>query len=180
MTEKLDWEELSKTREWALLNDKQRLFVATYISNGYNPVNAVRTAYKCKSDMTANIMSYRLLKSFNVIMCLSRHYGDDPKETFLNTLAKEICRGKLDQTHLRAYQLYAEIQGWYETALVKSYKMAQEMGYGKTVTQHIADAEKLLNPPTKDQLKASVDKLIKRGKKKRQYNLEDYENTKGN
>ena len=105
-------EELAKTPEFQRLTQKQKLFVYTYCSNDYDLVNAVRTAYLCKNDEVARIMSYRLLSAINVAMCLSVHFGDTPIEGFLNVLERCIRSGKITSTQIKAFQLYAELQGW--------------------------------------------------------------------
>ena len=130
MPNRMGWEEVAETPEFKRLTAKQKMFVVTYIENGYDPIHATRTAYLCKSDKNAHIMSYALLRNFHVIMCLAYHFGDDPEKTFLDSLARDIHKGTIDDNLLKAYLLYAEVKGWKKSAVVRAYELAKEMGYG--------------------------------------------------
>jgi hypothetical protein len=137
-------DELSKTQEFASLTSKQKMAVATYISNGYDIIHAIRTAYRCKNDHIAQIMSYRFLRSFGVAMTLSRHFGSDPLDTFLAQLARDIIKGRITDTQIKAYTLYAECQGWKKSAYVRAYELAKEMGFKKDDRHlHITHQRKL-------------------------------------
>ena len=110
--EALPIELLTQTAEFAVLTDQQKLFVATYVSSNYDRLLATRTAYKCKNDHTAGIMSYAVLKNPRIVSCLARHSGKDDKEVFLDSLRNSIALGRIDPVKLRAWELYAKVKGW--------------------------------------------------------------------
>jgi hypothetical protein len=112
-SKRMGWEELSRTPEFATLTKKQQLFMCTYISNGYNEISAIRTAYNCKNDNSAKVMSYPLLRNFNICLVLSIHFGSDQREAFLARLQRDIAKGNISDSLLRAYTLYAEVRGWH-------------------------------------------------------------------
>jgi len=122
-------EELARTIEFGALNRKQKLAVATYISNGYDIVNAIRTAYPCKNDEIASIMQHRFFASPSVALTLCRHFGTDPKEDFLTRLVKAIIKGKISPEQIKLYELYANVHKWVSSPLLEAAKIAQEIGY---------------------------------------------------
>jgi hypothetical protein len=70
------------------------------------------------------------MRSFDVVMCLTLHFGGEPIDCFLDQLARDIRKGKLTKEMLEAYKLYAEVKGWKKSSLVRAYEIAKEMGYG--------------------------------------------------
>lgn len=134
---RMGWEELSRTPEFSMLTDKEKLFICTFIENGYDVVNAIRTAYKCKNDHNAKIMSYPLLRRPQITTVLMIHFGDWDSEqqpdasvdAFTQRLARDIIRGRVDDTTLKALRLLAEVKGWYQSPTVKALEVAQQMGY---------------------------------------------------
>lgn len=158
----MDLDELSTTHEFASLTKKQKMAVATYISNGYDIVNAMRTAYVCKSDEVAKIMSYRFLRAFNVAMTLSLHFGESPQDTYLSQLARDIMKRKISDTQLKAYTLYAEIKGWKKPAIVRAYELAKELGYGPNAKS----ARESKRDPGTDHIKSRLMTAIREGKKR--------------
>lgn len=131
-TERMSWEELAKTIEFQHLTQKQKLAVATYITNGYDIVNAIRTAYLCKDDHVASIMQHRFFRSPTVAIVLSRHFGTSPKQAFMIRLVKSIIKGDLTPTQIRAYELYASMNGWHSSPLLEAAKVAEKMGHKVT------------------------------------------------
>jgi PleD family two-component response regulator len=131
----LTLKELTKTPEWRMLTRKQQMFVATYVQNAldnqaFDPVTAIRTAYKCKNDRSALVMSYRVMSAFNVSMCLSRCFENDPQQSFLAMLCRQITKGTITAQQIQAYKLYANIQGWTTSPVLQALDKAKEMGYG--------------------------------------------------
>jgi hypothetical protein len=127
-------DDLSKTIEFGSLTKKQKLAVATYISNGYDIVNAIRTAYPCKNDEIASIMQHRFFASPSVVLTLCRHFGTDPKEAFLTRLVKDIIKGKISPEQIRLYEIYANANHWLSSPLLEAAKLAQSLGYKSTRT----------------------------------------------
>lgn len=166
--QRLGWEELSQTPEFALLTPKEQLFIATYISNGYNVVHAIRTAYDCSTDKNAKIMSYPLMRRPQITTVLMIHFGDwnsddhidASVDAFTKRLARDIIRGKIDETQLKAMRLLAEVNGWWKSPTVKALEVAQELGYSFDTNRS--------NPPRKQEpkvdmrnLKKAVDTVLK-------------------
>jgi hypothetical protein len=169
---RMGWEALSQTAEFAMLTPKEKLFVCTYISNDYNVVHAIRTAYKCKNDKNAEIMSYPLLRRPQITTVLMIHFGDwDPEQqpdasvdAFTKRLARDIIRGRIDETELKALRLLAEIKGWYKSPTVKALEVAQELGYSFDTNR---SAEPRKQEPKVDMrnLKKAVDIVLKNKRK---------------
>jgi len=140
---RMDWEELSQTPEFQLLTDKQKMFVATYISNGYDVLHAMRTAYDCKNNYLARIRSYPVLRSPVVGMVLMLHLGRpfefaeviSTQEGFIKQLAKDISKGAIKWNKLQAMRFYAEVNGWYKSQAVQAAEIARDMGYGPAQSQ---------------------------------------------
>jgi len=108
----LSLEQLHATPEFQELTAAEKLFIDTYVSNGYNAIHAVRTAYNCKNDGVAQRMSYRLLGHLRIIMVLARHREEVPKETFLGLLRRASLKKGITKDQLAAFRLYAEANGW--------------------------------------------------------------------
>ena len=109
---KLSIDDMKDTPEYKRLTVKQRLFVQTYICNGYEPVNATRTAHSCKNDKVAKVMSYAIMASPHVAAVLAMHFGDDPLEAFKHDLRRAIKKGGLTAEAIAGYRLLAEVQGF--------------------------------------------------------------------
>lgn len=104
-------EELKKLPEYALLTENQRKFLGAYIGNGYDAKAAVLASYsKVKSQESARVMGVRILQSAGVVMLLSLHFGDDPKEQFCKMLAKMVLRGRISRRQLEAMKLLADVR----------------------------------------------------------------------
>lgn len=111
----LTLDQLHETPEFAELTSAEKLFIDTYVSNGFNPIHAVRTAYQCKNDGVAQRMSYRLLGHLRIVMVLARHREELPKETFLGLLRRASLKKGITKDQLAAFRLYAEANGWIKT-----------------------------------------------------------------
>jgi len=116
----LTLEELRITPEFQQLTEREKLFVATYISNGYDQTHAVRTAYDCKDDGVASRMSYRLLAHLRIVMVLARYREEVPKETFLHLLRRAGLKNGITREQLSAFRLYAEVNGWIKAPKQKA------------------------------------------------------------
>jgi hypothetical protein len=163
-------EEMSKTPAFLSLTTRQKLCFATYISNGYDIINAVRTAYACKDDKTAKIMSYRFFRCFNIVMALSLHFGDTPQEKFLTLLTRDLVKSKLDKEKVKAYSLYAQVMGWKKTSLVRAMELAKEIGIRPSPTR--------VPDETRSNLKQKIAGAIRKRKKeeaKAEWDLSKYE-----
>jgi hypothetical protein len=171
---KLTWEEISQTLEFKRLTPKQQMFLCTYISNGYDPINACLTAYKCKSERNARIMTYGLLRHFGICMCISLHMGDDPQDTYCNQLARDILKGRITPDSLAAYRLYAEVKGWKKSAVVRAYELAKEMGYGPAQRRRL-DQGSNLKQSVAASLKEAAKVLDAKEKKPGDYDLSEFE-----
>ncbi len=108
----LTLDELRETAEFQRMTGKQKKFVETYITNGYKLVPAIREAYVCKNDVTANVMSYSVMNSLNVTFCLALHFGEKPIDTFKKHMSRLILRNRITKTQVQAWELYARINGW--------------------------------------------------------------------
>jgi hypothetical protein len=108
----LTLDQLHETPEFSELTSAEKLFIDTYVSNGFNSTQAVRTAYQCKNDGVAQRMSYRLLGHLRIVMVLARHREELPKETFLGLLRRASLKKGITKDQLAAFRLYAEANGW--------------------------------------------------------------------
>jgi len=110
-------DELEKTHEFQRLTPKQKMFVQTYVGGGsidgnYDAVAAINTAYTCKSNEVARIMSYSLLANINVVAVLNRHFGNEPIDSFLATLDRAVRNKHLTIAQLGALRLQCEVMGF--------------------------------------------------------------------
>jgi hypothetical protein len=149
-------DELAQTPEFLVLTKKQKLFIATYIMNGYDAVNAIRTAYDCKDDSIAAIMQHRLFNTFSISMAMSRHFGSDPKKVFMVRLIKTMTKGIINNNQIRAYELYARLNGWDDSPLLQAAKIAKELG-SNCVTRKGQKGEKVDPTNTKATIKKVID-----------------------
>jgi hypothetical protein len=108
----LTLDQLHATPEFQELTACEKLFIDTYVSNGFDQVHAIRTAYQCKNDGVANRMSYRLLGHIRIVMVLARYREELPKETFLGLLRRASLKKGITKDQLAAFRLYAEANGW--------------------------------------------------------------------
>jgi hypothetical protein len=154
---KLTLEQLAETAEFQCCTAKEKLCIATFISNNYDQINAIRTAYPCANDHVALLMSYAVFGRFKVQMAVAAHFNDDPQQAFLHRLVRDIAKGKIDPVKLRAYTLYAEVKGWKTSPLLEAIKIAKEIGLP------------ILADKTVDtrNLKKQIDMAIGRGTRKR-------------
>ena len=108
---------MQETPEYQKLTQKQRLFVATYCQGGilngqYDPIEATRTAYQCKTPEIARVMSYSLMTNIRIVAALNRHFNTEPIEEFITLLDRAIRNKKLTTAQLRALELKADILGF--------------------------------------------------------------------
>src|ERR1035437_5866649 len=119
MTEskRMPLDDLRKTHEYTRLTPKQKMFVDSYCAGGsvdgkYDAVSATNSAYKCKSDEVARVMSYSLLANINIVAVLNRHFGTEPIDSFLATLDRAVRNSKLTLAQLGALQLQCAVMGF--------------------------------------------------------------------
>jgi hypothetical protein len=110
-------EELKQTPEYRRLTGKQQMFIETYVAGGlltghYDPIEAVLTAYVCKSRETARTMSYAVTQNIRVIAVLNRHFNTAPVEDFLVLLDRAINNKHLSIAQLQALRLKCDILGF--------------------------------------------------------------------
>lgn len=104
-------EKLKALPEYALLPENQQKFLAAYIANGYDAKAAVLASYpKAKTPESVRVMGVRILQSPGMVMILSLHFGDDPKEAFCKMVAKMVLRGKIGREQLDAIKLLADVR----------------------------------------------------------------------
>lgn len=109
-------EELRKTPEFLRLTQKQQLFVATYCAGGmldghYDEVQSCRTAYVCKNNETARVMSYALMSNIRIIEALNRHFQTEPIEDLLVALDRAIRSRKTTVAQVNALKLKCDLLG---------------------------------------------------------------------
>ena len=116
----LELEILKNTPEFSALTKAQKLCVATYVEARNTPgmtdqarrLLAVRTAYKCKNDLVATVMTYRVFDHPKVKATVGRHEGKDEKTVFMEELLGVIRAPSLNIPKLNAMKLYAKMKGW--------------------------------------------------------------------
>jgi hypothetical protein len=97
---RLTLDELRQTSEYLMLTQKQQLFVATYVGTGmaeghYNVVSAIKTAYACKSEEVARVMSYTMMQNIRILAVLNLHFGVSPTVQFVKELDRAIRNKKI-------------------------------------------------------------------------------------
>jgi hypothetical protein len=140
-------EELKRLPEYALLPENQRKFLACYICNNYDARAAVMASYpNAKTPESVRVMGVRILQSAGMVMILSLHFGDDPKDAFCKMVAKMILRGKISREQMDAIKLLADVreyrQPWaphYEKKIVDG--MANNRQAVKRRVQRAAETE---------------------------------------
>lgn len=140
-------EELKRLPEYALLPGNQQKFLASYIANGYDARAAVLASYpNAKTPESVRVMGVRILQSAGMVMILSLHFGDDPKDAFCKMVAKMVLRGKISREQLDAIKLLADVreyrQPWaprYEKKIVDG--MANNRQAVKRRVQRAAETE---------------------------------------
>ena len=104
-------DELRRLPEFTLLTENQQKFLATYTMNGYDAKAAVFASYpRVKTEESARVMGVRILQSPGMVMLLSLHFGDDPKDAFCKMVAKMVLRGKISREQLAAIKLLADVR----------------------------------------------------------------------
>src|SRR5215471_1261277 len=104
---------LKQLPEYALLPENQQKFLAAYLENKYNAKAAVFASYpKARTQESARVMGVRILQSPGMVMILSLHFGDDPKEAFCKMVAKMVLRGRISRPQLEAIKLLADVRGF--------------------------------------------------------------------
>ncbi|HEX3094615.1 MAG TPA: hypothetical protein VHW72_18400 [Candidatus Angelobacter sp.] len=120
-------EKLKDLPEHALLPENQQRFLEAYLDNNYDAKAAVKAAYPlAKKPESIRVMASRLLNSPGIVMLLHLHYGDDPKLSFCQMLAKMILRGRISKEQAEMMKLLADVhefrQPWtprYEKQIVE-------------------------------------------------------------
>src|ERR1700676_754803 len=110
-------DDLRLTPEFQRLTQKQQLFVVTYCAGGlldgnYDPIEATRTAYQCKSAEVARIMSYSVVANIKIVAVLNRHFNTEPIEEFLVLVDRAIRNKHLTIAQLQALKLKGDILGY--------------------------------------------------------------------
>lgn len=108
----LSLEQLTQTPEFQELRDTEKMFVATYVSNGQKEVQAIRTAYNCADDGIAKRMSYRIMGHVRIQMALCKWREELPKDVYLRLLRKASRNRTLSKPQLECLRLYAEVGGF--------------------------------------------------------------------
>jgi len=151
MSEKLTLEELTKTREFQQLTEKQRLFVATYVESGindnkYDAVGAAMTAYGAKNRNVARIMSYSLLQNIRIIQVLNLHFNTTPTEAFLTQIERAIHNKRLTPQQVSAMWLKCQVLGLGQS-LKKNKKIREAI---EKDSKDDKPARKRKGPPPED------------------------------
>lgn len=106
-------EKLKQLPEFTLLPAGHQNFLTVYIANGYDAQAAVRECYpKARTAESVRVMASRIVNSPGMIMLLHLHYGDDPKETFCQMVAKQILRGRVSKETAEMMKLLADVHGF--------------------------------------------------------------------
>jgi hypothetical protein len=102
---------LQQSAEYQACTPKQRFWLDTLISNGFDYTHATATAFDMKSESNAQVYSYAVRRSSAVLAALNLfQYGGDDREIFLAGLRETIRRSKEGSTaKLRAQSLYARL-----------------------------------------------------------------------
>jgi hypothetical protein len=104
-------DELEKLPEFALLPEGHQKFLAAYIRGGYDAKAAVFSSYpKVRTQESARVMGVRILQAPGVLMLLSLHFGDEPRDAFCKMVAKAVLRGRISKTKLEAFKLIADVR----------------------------------------------------------------------
>jgi hypothetical protein len=117
MTTRLTLDQIKDTQEYSILTGKQQLFVETYCQSGidtgtYDPILAAMTAYVCKSQENARVMSYALMANIRIVAALNRHFNREPIEEFLVQIDRAIRNKKLTVAQMQALKLKADVCGF--------------------------------------------------------------------
>jgi hypothetical protein len=115
-SKRLSTQELAQTPEYQKLTAKQKLFVLTYVAGGidcgeYDEVNATWTAYKCKTQENARIMSYAMMQNIRIVAAINRHFNASPTEEFMENLDRAIRNKNLTMAQLGALKLKCDLLG---------------------------------------------------------------------
>jgi hypothetical protein len=103
-------EKLKELPEHALLPENQQRFLEAYLANNYDARAAVKASYPlAKKPESIRVMASRLLNSPGIVMLLHLHYGDDPKLSFCQMLAKMILRGRISKEQAEMMKLLADV-----------------------------------------------------------------------
>lgn len=108
-------EELKELPEFKLLTEAQQRFLAAYLANGYNAKAAVKASYpKVRTAESIRVMASRLVNSAGIVMLLHLHYGNDPKLTFCQMVAKMILRGRITKEQAEMMRLLSQVHGFVD------------------------------------------------------------------
>lgn len=111
MPERKSLEEIRETPEFKQLTQKQQLFLATYVSNGYDAVAATRTAYAVRSAENARVLSYAMLGNIRIIAVLNIHFGTTPTEELLAAIDRAIRNKKITLAQVYALRTKLDVLG---------------------------------------------------------------------
>jgi hypothetical protein len=104
-------EKLKALPEYALLPENQQRFLECYIGNNYDAKAAVMASYpKARTAESIRVMGVRILNAPGVVMLLHLHYGDDPKNSFCQMVAKMIMRGRISKEQAEMMKLLADVR----------------------------------------------------------------------
>lgn len=108
-------EELKALPEYTLLPEGQQRFLAAYLENGYDARAAVTASYpEAKKPESIRVMASRLVNSPGIVMLLHLHYGNDPKLSFCQMVAKMIMRGRISKEQAEMMRLLAQVHGFVD------------------------------------------------------------------
>ena len=109
--------EVKSLPEFQRLTPKQKLFVLTYCEGGlldgnYDAAAATMTAYHCKTEENARIMSYAQMGNIRIIAVLNRYFNVSPTEEFMDTLDRAIRNKNLSIAQMEALRLKSILLGY--------------------------------------------------------------------
>jgi hypothetical protein len=103
-------DKLKELPEYALLPENQQRFLEAYLANNYDAKAAIAAAYPlARKPESIRVMASRLMNSAGIVMLLHLHYGDDPKLSFCQMLAKMILRGRISKEQAEMMKLLADV-----------------------------------------------------------------------
>lgn len=110
MSGRVPIEKLKELPEFALLPENQKRFLEAYLANNYDAKAAIEAAYPlARKPESIRVMSSRLMNSAGIVMLLHLHYGDDPRLSFCQMLAKMILRGRISKEQAEMMKLLADV-----------------------------------------------------------------------
>jgi hypothetical protein len=109
-------EQLQQTPEFAACTPKQRFWILSFIEANGDAVIATKLAYESKSDLNAQILSYKIRGQKDVVAALRLcypNYGErDERKEFFNKLQGRLLKGKLTIADVEAVKMLCAERGW--------------------------------------------------------------------